>query len=198
LRQEFIPPTNNTPVIVRTINYSGEEMPVLRKRILVAPISKLPLSGPKAVHNFKIIAGVRCTIDPPKDGGVGKDEPKDDHGYVKISGENFPEPNQNLKWANDVLDRMIREANVRLYSLSRPQSPGFHRISWILHLTFLPQTLDFTDLPLDTRHIVGRIRNQRKGGRSLLREPRRLTLADFPKEWLPKSNGDAQHLRPLA
>jgi hypothetical protein len=45
----------------------------------------------------------------------------------------------------------------------------------------LPQTLDFTDLPLDTRHIEGRIRNQRKGGHSVLTEQRRITLADFPK-----------------
>ena len=90
-------------------------MLVLRKRVLVAPLSQLPLNGPKAIHNFKIIAGVHWLIEPPKDSGVGKDEPKDEHGYVKISSENFPEPNQNLKWANDVLDRMIREANVRLF-----------------------------------------------------------------------------------
>jgi len=93
-------------------------MPVLRKRVLVAPVSKLPLNDSKAVHNFKIIAGVHWTIDPPKDGGVGKDEPKDDHGYVKISSESFPEPNQNLKWVNDVLDRMIHEANVCLFSFT--------------------------------------------------------------------------------
>jgi hypothetical protein len=53
-------------------------------------------------------------------------------------------------------------------------------------LTLLPQKLDFTDLPLDTRHIDGRIRNQRKGGQSLLGERRRITLKDFPKEWLPE------------
>ena len=93
-------------------------MPVLRKRVLVAPVSKLPLNSPKAVHNFKIIAGVHWTIDPPKDSGVGREEPKDDHGYVKISSENFPGPNQNLKWANDVLDRMICEANVRPFSFT--------------------------------------------------------------------------------
>lgn len=90
-------------------------MPVLRKRVLVAPVAKLPLNSPKAIHNFKVIAGVRWTIEPPKDSGIGKDEPKDQDGYVKISSENFPEPNQNLKWANDVLDRMIHEANVRLF-----------------------------------------------------------------------------------
>jgi len=93
-------------------------MPVLRKRVLVAPVAKLPLNGPKAIHNFKIIAGARWTIEPPKDGGIGNDEPKDQHGYVKISSEDFPEPNQNLKWANDVLDRMIHEANVRLFSFA--------------------------------------------------------------------------------
>jgi small subunit ribosomal protein S35 len=87
-------------------------MPVLRKRVLVAPISKLPLNGPKAIHNFKTISGVHWTIDPPKDSGVGKDEPMDEHGYVKISSEGFPKPTQNLKWASDVLDRMIHEANV--------------------------------------------------------------------------------------
>jgi len=100
-------------------------MPVLRKRVLVAPVTKLPLNGPKAIHNFKIIAGVHWTIEPPKDSGVGKDELKDQHGYVKISSENFPEPNQNLKWANDVLIRMIREANVRLIFFSRRNTPVF-------------------------------------------------------------------------
>lgn len=90
-------------------------MPVLRKRVLVAPITKLPLNGPNAIHNFKIISGVHWTIEPPKDSGIGHDEPKDQHGYVKIASENFPEPNQNLKWANDVLEKMIRVANVRLF-----------------------------------------------------------------------------------
>jgi small subunit ribosomal protein S35 len=101
-------------------------MPVLRKRVLVAPISSLPLNSPKAIHSFKVIAGVHWTVDPPKDSGVGKDEPKDEHGYVKISSEHFPEPNQNLKWANDALDRMIREANVRLFTLALTFIPGLH------------------------------------------------------------------------
>jgi len=115
-------------------------MPVLRKRVLVAPVAKLPLNGPKAIHNFKIIAGARWTIEPPKDGGIGNDEPKDQHGYVKISSENFPEPNQNLKWANDVLDRMIHEANVRLFTFAA-QHPGFQRISRISYLFLRHQTL---------------------------------------------------------
>lgn len=118
LRREFIPPTNDTPIVVRTISYGGEEMPVLRKRVLVAPITQLPLNGPKAIHNFKIIAGVHWTIEPPKDSGIGQDEPKDQHGYVKIASENFPEPNQNLKWVNDVLEKMIHVANVSLFSFA--------------------------------------------------------------------------------
>jgi len=195
LQQQFIPPTNDVPIIVRTLNYGGEEMPVLRKRVLVAPVSELPLNGPKAVHNFKIIAGVHWTIEPPKDSGVGKDESKDEHGYVKIASENFPEPNQNLIWANDVLDRMIREANVRLFPFAAWHS---HFPSDVVNLTFLPQTLNFTDLPIDTRHIEGRIRNQRKGGQSLLSERRRITLADFPTEWLPKPIQNDHHAPPLA
>jgi small subunit ribosomal protein S35 len=103
-------------------------MPVLRKRVLVAPISMLPLNGPKAIHTFKIIAGVHWTIDPPKDSGLGKGEPVDEHGYIKISSENFPEPNQNLKWVNDVLDRMICEANVRV-CCSMTRCPP--RMSWV-------------------------------------------------------------------
>ena len=50
---------------------------------------------------------------PPKDAGVPSDT-VDEHGWIKLSCENFPEPGMNLKWASDTLDRLIAEANVRL------------------------------------------------------------------------------------
>jgi hypothetical protein len=43
-------------------------------------------------------------------------QPVDDvgkHGYIKISSEDFPSPDMNLKWAMDVLNKLVKEANVR-------------------------------------------------------------------------------------
>lgn len=111
-RKPFVPPAPSHALVVRSISYGGEEHPALRKRAVVVPVSRLPLKSDAARHKFKLLAGVRWTPDPPKDSGVGVDEKSGQHGFVKISCEDFPLPAQNLKWISDTLDRLIAESNV--------------------------------------------------------------------------------------
>ena len=82
------------------------------KRTIVTPVAHLPLKNDAAIHKFKLLAGVRWSPEPPKDSGIDQDEPGKEHGYIKISCEDFPRPAMNLKWASDALDRLIAEANV--------------------------------------------------------------------------------------
>jgi hypothetical protein len=113
-RKPFVPPTPKTPVVVRSISYGGEEHPATLKRVIVVPVAHLPLKDDSARHSLKLIAGSRWTPTPPRDSGIGSDAPGGEHGYVKISCEDFPRPAMNLKWASDALDRLIEEANVYL------------------------------------------------------------------------------------
>jgi len=160
LRRDFTPPTSATPIIVRSIDYAGEEHPATSKRTIVAPIAQLPLRDNDARHKFKVLAGVRWTPDPPKDAGVGPNETERKHGYIKISCEDFPHPAQNLKWASDVIDRLIAEANDSADS--------------------------FIDIPHDTRHLVAKARKAKRGEHLSGRIFRRPTIRDFPKKWLPE------------
>ena len=100
--------------MVRTISYAGEDHPATRKQIIVVAVSKLPLRSPDAIHKLKLLAGVRWSPKPPRDSGIadGEDERVGEHGYIKISCEDFPKPAMNLKWGSDVLDNLIKEANV--------------------------------------------------------------------------------------
>ena len=79
---------------------------------MVAPVSRLPLKDDDARRRFKLLAGVRWSPEPPKDGGVSPNE-ADEWGWFKLSCEDFPKPAMNLKWASDTLDRLVFEANVR-------------------------------------------------------------------------------------
>lgn len=81
------------------------------KRVVTVPVSQLPLAGPAAQHKFKLLAGARWTPEPPKDAGLGKNESLGEHGYFKISCEDFPKAAMNLKWISDTIDRLIAEAN---------------------------------------------------------------------------------------
>lgn len=123
------------------MTYGGIKHPVQRKAALVAPVTRLPLANKAAIHKFKLLAGVRWSLQPPRDSGVGKDETKllseGGHGYFKISHEAFPELSMNLKWCSDTLDRLIVEANVcsickafdeKLTSTSR------NNRAWMTHL----------------------------------------------------------------
>ena len=111
-RKPFNPPTSETPLVVRSMSYPGEEHPAAVKRALTVAVSQLPLKGKRAIYKFRLLAGVRWTPTPPKDSGIKLGESAE-HGYVKISCEDFPEPAMNLKWVSDRLDDLINEANVR-------------------------------------------------------------------------------------
>lgn len=111
-REEFQAPSSDKPLVVRTIDYGGEEHPATSKRTVVVPVAHLPLNGPKARHALKLLAGPRWSPSPPSDSGIGPDEALLEDGFIKISCEDFPQPGMNLKWISDVLDRLIAEANV--------------------------------------------------------------------------------------
>ncbi|KAJ7596943.1 mitochondrial ribosomal subunit protein-domain-containing protein [Mycena floridula] len=158
-RRPFVIPTEETPVIVRSIDYNGEPHPATNKRVIVAPIDKLPLSNEAAIHKIKLLAGPRWTIKPPSDAGVSPIEAWG-NGYIKISCEDFPTPAMNLKWACETLDIMIREAND-------------------------PKKDSFSDVPLDMRHIFAKARKANRGENRRGRVQNRPTIHDFPREWLP-------------
>ncbi|KAA1468712.1 hypothetical protein DENSPDRAFT_771652 [Dentipellis sp. KUC8613] len=164
-RKPFVPPTSETPIVVRSISYAGEEHPATVKRVITVPVSRLPLKDKHAVYKFRLLAGVRWTPEPPKDSGLKAGESGKD-GYIKISCEDFPRPAMNLKWASDTLDKLIEEANN-----GKDQ---------------------FRDVPYDRRHLDAKAIKAGKG--KLIRDmaggvgryasvP---SLKDFPKSWLPK------------
>lgn len=114
-RKPFVPPTGGTPLVIRSVDYAGEEHPLTAKRTVVVPVTQLPLRGDLAVHKIKLLAGARWTPDPPKNAGVPLDAEQGRHGYIKIACEDFPRPAMNLKWISDTMDELISAANVRLY-----------------------------------------------------------------------------------
>ncbi|KAK7694940.1 hypothetical protein QCA50_002128 [Cerrena zonata] len=165
-RKPFVPPTAANPLAVRSISYGGEEHPASRKRTVVVPVAHLPLQDKDAIHTFKLLAGPRWSPEPPRDAGVGPEEIGREHGYFKISCEDYPKGPMNLKWISDTLDRLIMEAN--------------------------NQKKKFADIPLDTRHLDAKARKAKKGGHAYGRGTTRPTLKDFPKEWLPASIPETQ------
>ncbi|KAF8640552.1 hypothetical protein AX17_000214 [Amanita inopinata Kibby_2008] len=163
-RKPFKPPTAVTPVIVRSIDYVGEEHPSSAKRVIVVPVDQLPLKDEDAIHKLKLMAGPRWTPNPPADAGVSGIELWG-NGYIKISCEDFPKPAQNLKWGSDALDRLVAEAN----------SPKGDR---------------FRDVPLELRHVYAKSRKAKKGDHRRNQVLNRPSILDFPKEWLPPRNPD--------
>ena len=111
-RKPFVPPSPERPLIVRSIDYAGEEHPVTNKRAITVSVDELPLHSERAKHKVKLLAGTRWTPSPPKDAGV-QGSAVWANGFIKISCEDFPDPAMNLKWASDTLDRLIVAANVR-------------------------------------------------------------------------------------
>ncbi|KAF8647934.1 hypothetical protein AX16_006466 [Volvariella volvacea WC 439] len=158
-RKPFRPPTSATPLVVRSIDYAGEEHPATVKRVVVVPVDQLPLRDETAIHKLKLLAGPRWTPNPPADAGVSGLETWG-NGFIKISCEDFPKPSQNLKWASDALDRLISEAN---------NTAGD----------------SFTNVPLDLRHVYARAEKAKKGEHLRGRTLNRPSVLDFPKEWLP-------------
>jgi len=175
-RKPFVPPSSALPLIVRSVDYAGEEHPASVKRSIVVPVAKLSLRNEDAIHKIKLLAGPRWTPDPPSNAGVGHDEADRQHGYIKIACEDFPEHAMNLKWASDALDRLISEANVR--------TSNFDAVFY--WLTLAKNSKDtFRDVPLDTSHISAKARKAKKGEHIRNRVGHRPSLRDFPKEWLP-------------
>jgi small subunit ribosomal protein S35 len=160
------------------VDYAGEEHPATVKRSIVVSVGQLPLRGDDAIHNIKLLAGSRWTPEPPLDSGVGPNEPDREHGYIKISCEDFPKPAMNLKWASDALDRLIAEANVALF---------VEKNAYWVPLTRVEQNPEnkFGKLPIDTRHVIAKARKAKKGEHIRGRVGRRASLRDFPEEWLP-------------
>lgn len=83
---------------------------------MTVAVDHLPLKDEAAIHKFKLLAGPRWTPEPPKDAGVSRVD-EWGNGYIKISMEDFPEAEKNLKWASDTLDKLVAEANVRVFKL---------------------------------------------------------------------------------
>ncbi|KDR84889.1 hypothetical protein GALMADRAFT_107335 [Galerina marginata CBS 339.88] len=157
-RKPFVPPSSSTPLVVRSMQYQGERHPAALKRVIVAPVDELPLKGKDAIHKFILLAGPRWSPVPPADAGASG-LAEWGNGYIKISCEDFPKSSMNLKWASDTLDKLIEEANNGKDT--------------------------FADVPIDTRHIMSKIRKAKKGdhrGNQVFKRP---SIRDFPKEWLP-------------
>ncbi|KAH7104466.1 mitochondrial ribosomal subunit protein-domain-containing protein [Auriculariales sp. MPI-PUGE-AT-0066] len=167
LRQKYQPPTADSPIVVRTVHYNGERHPVTRKRVFTVPVALLPLRDDLAVHKFKLLAGPRWTQRPPTDSGVGEVEVEvwGNEGYFKISIEDLPEPIQNLKFASDVLDQLIANANNTAKD-------------------------DMTDIPIDERHVVARYKRNPKFDRF----GHHASKDDFPIEWLHITADERQQL----
>ncbi|KAJ6604563.1 mitochondrial ribosomal subunit protein-domain-containing protein [Mycena vulgaris] len=157
-RKPFILPPNS-PLVVRSVDYAGEEHPITAKRVIVAAVDALPLKNKDAIHRIKILAGPRWTPNPPADGGVsGLEEWK--NGYIKIACEDFPKPAMNLKWASDTMDRLVAHAN-------NPRH-------------------DLKDVPVDLRHVYAKARKAKKGEHTRSRISARPSILDFPLEWIPE------------
>jgi small subunit ribosomal protein S35 len=153
------------------------------KRAVTVAVSQLPLNNKNAMYKFRLLAGPRWTPTPPKDSGIKLGE-NAEHGYVKISCEDFPEPSMNLKWVSDRLDDMITEANVCLSLLTVPNDS----------LTLGSQNAKdrFKDIPVDRRHLEarlakaksGKLKRDLAGGVGRYSSPP--SIRDFPKSWLPQ------------
>ncbi|KIK70891.1 hypothetical protein GYMLUDRAFT_149915 [Collybiopsis luxurians FD-317 M1] len=156
-RKPFTEP-ENSPLIVRSLEYGGEDHPATSKRVVVVALDDLPLRNDQAVHKLKLLAGPRWSLRPPSNSGVSDVKPWG-NGFVKISCEQFLHPAQNLKWISDTLDRLIGEANSKNDT--------------------------FQDVPQDVRHVYSAARKRKLGEHLRGRVHARPTIRDFPKQWLP-------------
>ncbi|KAH0838238.1 mitochondrial ribosomal subunit protein-domain-containing protein [Lanmaoa asiatica] len=160
-RKSFVPPAAaETPLVIRSVDYAGEEHPLTAKRTVVVPVTQLPLRDDLAIHKIKLLAGARWTPDPPKNAGVPLHSEQERHGYIKIACEDFPQPAMNLKWISDTIDELISAANGE-------------------------KSTRYQDLPVDTRHVEAKVKKAKEGDHARGRTTRP-SLKDFPKEWLPQ------------
>ncbi|KAG7099157.1 hypothetical protein E1B28_001028 [Marasmius oreades] len=159
-------PLKSDALIVRSLDYGGEEHPATKKRVIVVAVDDLPLRNETAIHKFKLLAGPRWMLRPPADSGASGIT-NWGNGFIKVSCEDFPQATQNLKWASDTLDKLIAEANNLKES--------------------------FNDIPIDVRHIYSKARKGKKGEHLRGRVYNRPTIRDFPNEWLPDSDPADTH-----
>lgn len=184
-RKPFTPPSAREVVQVRHQHYQGEDHPAARKVVLTVPVASLPLKTPAAVHKLQLLAGARW--EPPVPEALrlksykGKErslapEGKEDQGTLKIACELFPASRMNEKWCSDTLDKLLAEANVSALHTRHPSCSCAH----LPHTNAPTQNAKdtFADVPLDLRQARAKLLKSRK-----LR--RNISLAQFPKEWLP-------------
>ncbi|KAJ3734748.1 mitochondrial ribosomal subunit protein-domain-containing protein [Lentinula guzmanii] len=156
-RKPFVVP-KDSPLIVRSLEYGGEDHPATSKRVVVVAVDDLPMTDKHSVHKIKLLAGPRWSLKPPANSGVS-DLKSWGNGFIKISCEDFLHPAQNLKWISDTLDRLIGEANNKKDT--------------------------FADVPQDVRHIYSVARKAKLGEHLRGRVHARPTIRDFPQDWLP-------------
>ena len=173
------------------MSYGGEEHPAAVKRALTVAVSQLPLKDERAIHKFRLLAGVRWTPTPPKDSGIKPGESAE-YGYVKISCEDFPEPAMNLKWVSDRLDDLVNEANVRSFFSIKS------RICWLTRGSMQNDKDCFKDIPIDQRHLEAKAEKAKKGklkrdiAGGTARHASPPSIRDFPKSWLPHPSDRSQ------
>lgn len=167
-RKPFVPPSPDKPLVVRSIDYAGEEHPATNKRIVTVAVDELPLHSERAKHKVKLLAGTRWTPSPPKDAGVAGSTVWA-NGFIKISCEDFPDPAMNLKWIRDRVVDLCKEAN---------KADDEYKLS---------------ELPVDMRHVFAQRRKAKKGDHIRARVFHKPTIFDFPSEWLRP-----EHRKPMA
>lgn len=108
--------------VTSTVDLADPDSPYHQKRVLVAPVSALPLKNADAIHRFKLLAGPRWSPGRPGRAELGKDaagaynlEAEDKlskDGWLKIAEERLPLGRQNRKSVSDILDKLVEAANV--------------------------------------------------------------------------------------
>ncbi|GAA5965341.1 hypothetical protein JCM8115_002260 [Rhodotorula mucilaginosa] len=160
-RKPFTPPSAREVIQVRHQHYQGEDHPAARKVVLTVPVASLPLKTPAAVHKLQLLAGARW--EPPVPEALRLKSFKGKERSLAPEGK---EDQGTLKIACE------------LFPASR------------MNEKWCSDTLDkllaeannakdtFADVPLDLRQARAKLLKSRK-----LR--RNISLAQFPKEWLP-------------
>ncbi|TIA69204.1 hypothetical protein E3P91_03720 [Wallemia ichthyophaga] len=164
-KKEFVPPADDQVVKVRTLEYLNQKPhPASVKSVISVKIKDLPLTDGSCKHKAKLLAGPRWS--GPQSSILNGKLIEDIDGEVKISSENFPHRAQNVRWCSDKLQLLIKESNDNSYN--------------------------FDDIPLDTRHVIRRIRKSRRGGHKMenlagAQQGRRPTKYDMPEEWIEEA-----------
>lgn len=174
-RQKFLKPRSESFIRVRHQHYQGEDHPASRKVDISFKLADVPLSSDKARHKFALLAGPRLNHLT---------------GEVKIASERFPTEQMNEKWCSDILERMVKEAEVSTatvhvvnvvspkWARQRSRRQADEGFVW-------QDSADaMSDIPVDTRSTLSRQAKKGSAGK-------RVTLKDFPKEWLSTPQAEA-------